>query len=151
MKRFLKLILLLLSILFLLNVVMDYCFTHLLNHSQNDYFKGWNSIINDSIDSDLLVMGSSRAFVQYDPHIMDSLLPVNSYNLGLDASHVKRQIVKYHVYCHYQRKKPSFLIVNFDYFGNWRREEGNREQYFPYLANPYIRRLILTKNRNILV
>lgn len=148
MKRFLKTIVLLLSILFLLNVVKDYGFTCLLNHYQTELYKGWNNIINDSIDADLLVMGSSRAWVQYDPHIMDSLLSINSYNLGLEGSHVKRQIVKYHVYCHYQRKKPSILIVNFDYFGNWRRDgEYHREQYFPYLANPYIRRLILTKKQ----
>lgn len=148
MKKFFKTIVLLLSILFLLNVVMDYGFTRLLNHSQTELYRGWNSIINDSIDSDLLVMGSSRAWVGYDPHIMDSLLSVNSYNLGLDGSHVKRQIVKYYVYCHYQKKKPSILIVNFDFFGNWRKDgEYHREQYFPYLANPYIRRLILTKKQ----
>lgn len=148
MKSFLKTIVLLLSILFLLNLVKDYGFTYLLNHSQTVLYKGWNTIIHDNVDADLLVMGSSRACVQYDPHIMDSLLSVNSYNLGLNGSHVKRQIVKYHVYCRYQRKKPSFLIVNFDYFGNWRRDgEYHRDQYFPYLANPFIRRLILTKKQ----
>lgn len=142
MKRFLKTILLLLSILFLLNVVLDIGFTRFLNHSQTMLYKGWNSIIYDSIDADLLVMGSSRAYFQYDPHIMDSLLFVNSYNLGIDAGHLNRQIVKYEVYRHYQRKTPSFLIVNFDYWGAWRYNCYNREQYFPYLTNFYMRKLI---------
>ena len=142
MKRFLKTILLLLSILFLLNVVLDIGFTHFLNRSQTSLYKGWNSIIHDSIDADLLVIGSSRAHVQYDPHIMDSLLSVNSYNLGMGGSHVKRQIVKYEVYRHYQRKTPSFLIVSFDYWGCWLDYKPNREQFFPYLTNFYMRKLI---------
>lgn len=146
MKRFLNTILLLLGILFVLNAVLDVCFTRSFRHSQNLMYDAWNRIIYDSIDADLLVMGSSRAWVQYDPKIMDSLLSVNSYNLGLNGSHVRRQIVKCKVYLHYQQKKPSLLIVNLDYFGNWGKDGGSggyqREQYYPYLANPYMRKLI---------
>lgn len=146
MKRFLKTILLLLGILFVLNAVLDVGFTHSFRHSRSMMYNAWNRIIYDTIDADVLVMGSSRAWVQYDPRIMDSLLSVNSYNLGLNGSHVRRQIVKYKVYCHYQQKKPSLLIVNLDYYGNWGKDGGEggyqREQYFPYLANPYMRKLI---------
>ena len=146
MKRFFKSILLLLGIMFVVNVVLDFGFSRYLNHYPKLMYSAWNNIIHDSIDADLLVMGSSRAWVQYDPHIMDSLLSVNSYNLGLNGSHVKRQIVKYEVYHHYQKKQPRLLIINFDYFGNWEKDGGEggfqREQYFPYLVNPYMRNLI---------
>jgi hypothetical protein len=126
----------------MLNVVLDFGFTHFLNHSRGSIYREWNIIIHDTIDADLLVMGSSRAWVQYDPHIMDSLLSVNSYNLGMNASHVNRQIVKYEIYRHYQKKRPSFLLVNFDYWGNWQKSIYEREQFFPYLANSYMRKLI---------
>ena len=118
MKRFLKTIVVLSGILFVLNVVLDIGFSKSLGRSQNVIYLSWHAIIHDTIDADLLVMGSSRAWVQYNPHIMDSMLSINSYNLGLNGSHVKRQIVKYEVYRHYQRKKPSCLLVNFDFFGN---------------------------------
>ena len=87
-------------------------------------------------------MGSSRTWVQYNTYILDSVLSVNSYNMGLDASHVQRQIVKYEVYRHYQKKKPSFLIINFDYWGNWEKNSWQREQFFPYLVYPFIRKAI---------
>lgn len=146
MKRFFKSLLLLLGILSVVNVVLDFGFSRYLNHYPKLMYNAWNNIIHDSIDADLLVMGSSRAWVQYDPHIMDSLLSVNSYNLGLNGSHVKRQIIKYEVYQHYQKRQPLFLIINFDYFGNWEKDGGGggfqREQFFPYLTNPYMRKLI---------
>ena len=142
MKRFLKTILLLFCILLLLNVALDILFTKALNRSQGIVYREWNNIIHDTIDADLLVVGSSRAWVQYDPCIMDSVLSVNSYNLGLDASHIQRQIVKYEVYRHYQKKKPSFLIFNIDYWGDWEKNYWHREQFFPYLVYPFIRKAI---------
>lgn len=145
MKRFFKTILLLCCILLVLNVVMDILFTKALNRSKGIVYREWNNIIHDTIDADLLVVGSSRAWVQYNTYIMDSVLSVNSYNLGLDASHIQRQIVKYKVYRHYQTKKPSFLIINFDYWGDWEINYWQREQFFPYLAYPFIRKAITSR------
>ena len=129
--------------LFVLNVVLDYCITVFLNQSQSKLYKEWNRIIHGTIDADLVVIGSSRAWAQYDPYIMDSILLCNSYNLGIDGGTVNRQIVKYKVFRHYQKKKPSILIVNFDYWNNWGINRYQREQYFPYLANGYMRKLII--------
>ena len=127
----------------MLNVVLDIGFTYFLSHSRGKIYKDWNNIIHDTIDADLLVMGSSRAKRQYDPRIMDSLLSINSYNIGRVGSNVKQQIVKYEVYRHYQRKKPSFLIVNFDCIRIWgRNSRYEREQFFPYITNLYMRKLI---------
>ena len=143
MKIFAKTILLLLGVLLLLNMALDVGLSCILNHSQSKLYKEWNAIIHDSIDADLLVMGSSTAWVHYDPHIMDSILSLNSYNLGINASNVKRQIVRVEVYRHYQKKKPSLLIMNFCCIGNWFLDNGvSREQYFPYLVNPFMRKLI---------
>lgn len=143
MKRFIKLVTLTIGMLFVLNVVLDYCFTVFLNQSQSELYKEWNRIIHGTIDADLVVIGSSRAWAQYDPHIMDSILLANSYNLGINGGSVNRQIVKYKVFRHYQKKKPSFLIVNFDYWNTWVINRFQREQYFPYLANVYMRKLII--------
>lgn len=143
MKVFAKTIILLLGVLLLLNMALDVVLSRILIQSQSKLYKEWNAIIYDSINADLLVMGSSSALLHYDPHIMDSLLSLDSYNLGIYASHVKRQIGKVEVYRHYQKKKPSFLIMNFCCVGNWSIDEGiYREQYFPYFANPFVRKLI---------
>lgn len=76
MKRLFKITLLVLSILFLLNVALDYGFTRILNQSRGELYNEWNNIIHDKIEADLVVIGSSRAWAQYDPRIMDSLLLV---------------------------------------------------------------------------
>ena len=143
MKRLFKITLLVLSILFLLNVALDYGFTRILNQSRGELYNEWNNIIHDKIEADLVVIGSSRAWVQYDPRIMDSLLLVKSYNLGINGGTVNRQIVKYKTFCHYQTKKPTILMINFDYWNNWNMNRFQREQYFPYLANSYMRKLII--------
>jgi hypothetical protein len=143
MKKFIKTILLILSILLIVNAVLDCVFTRILRRTQTYPYKEWNCIIQDSINANLLIMGSSRAVVQYDPRIIDSFLCVNAYNLGLYGCHVERQIVKYKVYHHYQKKETSFILFNFDFWGNWQKSEFQREQYFPYLVNPYIRGLLI--------
>lgn len=145
-ERFFKSIWLLLSLLFVINVALDFGLSSMLRRCPKQMYREWNRIIHDTIDADLVVMGSSRAREQYNPYIMDSLLSVNSYNLGLDGSHVRRQIVKYKVYHHYQKSHPRLLVINFDYYGNWTKDGGEggfqREQYFPYFANSYMRNLI---------
>jgi hypothetical protein len=143
MKEFLKTILLILTILLIINIALDCVFSSLFRHSQSEPYKEWNCIINDSIDADLLVMGNSRAWAQYDPHILDSILCVNSYNIALNGNDVRRQIVKYKVYRHYQRKKPTFLIFNIDYWGNFTEASYQFKQFFPYITNSYMRRFML--------
>lgn len=143
MKKFIKLLILVICILFMLNIILDYSFTRFLYKSKSELYGEWNKIIHDTINADLVVIGSSRAWAQYNPYIMDSLLIVNSYNLGINGGTVNRQIVKYKTFCHYQTKKPSYVIVNFDYWNNWGINRFQREQYFPYLANAYLRRLII--------
>lgn len=146
MKKFLKTILLILSVLLIINCVLDYVFSRHLCHSKSELYKEWNSIMQDSIDADLLIMGSSRACGQYDPHILDSILGINSYNIGMIGNGIVRQIVKYKVYRHYQKKTPSFLIVNFDYWGTFIIGAAQPEQYYPYLTNKYMGKYILREH-----
>ncbi len=142
MKKFFKTTMLVICVLLVINIVLDYVFTKRLCHSQYHYYKPWNCIIHDTIEADLLVLGSSRALRQYDPYIMDSMLCTNTYVLGQNSFQVNRQIVFYDIYLHYQKKKPSYLIINFDYYGNWEGSRTDRVQYYPYFVNPFMRRLI---------
>lgn len=141
MKRFLQNIILLFGVLLLLNVLLDYGFSKYLSNAESVYNKDWKEITSGSLDADLLVMGTSRAQRHYDTRVLDSMLHINSYNLGQKASSIDRQMVKYKTYRHFQEKKPRFLIVNFDYFG-WDRTWYKQEQYFPYFTNMYMHKLI---------
>lgn len=136
MKRFLQVILIVLSVLIIVSIPFDYAFSNYLTHSKARKYVGWNDIIYDSVNADLLVLGSSRAWVQYDTHIMDSILSTNSYNLGIDGSALNRQMLKYRIYEHYQKQHPKAVIINVDYMSTLGNTIGyEREQFFPYLLN----------------
>ena len=140
MKRFFVSILIVLGFLLVISLPVDYAFSNYLAQSKSRKYVGWNDIISGSVNADLLVIGSSRAWVQYDTRIMDSVLHVNSYNLGIDGSALNRQMLKYRVYDHFQEKKAKVVLINMDYasaIGN--RIGYEREQFFPYLWNRFNR------------
>lgn len=136
MKRFLQVILIVLSVLIIVSIPFDFAFSNYLTHSKARKYVGWNDIIYDSINADLLVLGSSRAWVQYNTYIMDSILNINSYNLGIDGSALNRQMLRYKIYEHYQKQHPKAVIINVDYMSTLGNTIGyEREQFFPYLLN----------------
>ena len=143
MKRFCQVILFFLVILCCINICLDLYVTHSLQQCQSRKFVGWSDITQKQLDADLLIMGNSRAWSMYSPAILDSILHVSTYNLGMDGSPLNRQIMKYDIYRHFQQRKPRYVIMNIDYMTMGWRFGYEREQFFPYLANPFVRRLVL--------
>lgn len=97
MKRFFQSILIVFGLLIAVSIPFDYAFSNYLLHSKARKYVVWNDIIYDSVSADLLVLGSSRAWVQYDTHIIDSLLNTNSYNLGIDGGALNKQMLRYRI------------------------------------------------------
>jgi hypothetical protein len=58
-----------------------------LRKTRIENFSEWNDIFDSKINADLIVTGSSRAWSNVSPKIIDSTLNLNSYNLGLDGAH----------------------------------------------------------------
>ncbi len=106
-------------------------------------YAAWNKMYNDSTCYDLVINGSSRAWTQFNPLILDSILTVNSFNLGIDGSAINRQIIKYKKYRELHGD-PNYLIQNID-LGTMATTFGyEREQFFPYFF--YDRNLITQYN-----
>lgn len=105
-------------------------------------FGVWNDIIHTNINADVLIMGNSRAWTQYSPQILDSILGTNTYNIGIDGSCFNRQLARYDIYRHYQQNIPKFIIQNVEFFTLGHTEGYEREQFMPYLMYPYFRRRI---------
>ena len=140
MKRFLKIVGIVAFLLYGLNLGLDYAISFKLQHSADRRYIGWSKIINEQLDADLVILGSSRAWVQYSPAILDSILQLNSFNMGIDGSALNRQIIRYEVFDHYQAKKPKYIVLNVDYFSAHEWSYGyEREQFFPYMWNPFMR------------
>ena len=131
MKKFLIHSVVFAAILWVFAIIADIYVSNNLRHSKERKYAAWNGIYNDTTYYDLVINGSSRAWVQYDPHILDSILHLNTYNFGIDGSAINRQIIKYHKYCELHGQ-PKYLLQNIDIFTMARTFSYEREQFFPY-------------------
>lgn len=131
MKKYLLNTLLFTILCLIFAFALDTILSFRLRQNQNRMFANWNQIYNDTTNYDLVINGNSRAWVQYNPFIIDSILHINSYNLGIDGSPINRQIIKYQKYCDLH-KMPKYLIQNIDLVTMGFRYGYERVQFFPY-------------------
>jgi hypothetical protein len=121
--------------------IADYVISKNLRKSTTRMLIGWNEIYSGKLQNDAVIMGNSRAEVQYSPQILDSILGVNSYNLGIDGSPINRQIIKYDTYRRFN-KKPKCIIQNIDIHTIGIRTGYAREQFFPYFFDDSLKTAI---------
>lgn len=127
-------------ITFIIALLLDILISNLLINSNERIYQQWSEIYQNKISSDVIVLGNSRAWVQYNPMILDSILGTNSYILGLDGSPINRQMIKYNYYRKETKTKPNVLIQNIDFMTMNTRHGYEREQFFPYFI--YDRELV---------
>lgn len=132
MKRFIKMLVLFGLILGGLSVLTDCFISYRLRHSQSREFKAWGDIYLNELHNDVLISGGSRAWVQYDPMVLDSVLGCNAWNIGIDGSSINRQIIRYNTYCRVQGHAPKLLIQNIDFATIGFTQDLEREQFFPF-------------------
>ncbi|MBO4488054.1 MAG: hypothetical protein J5741_00155 [Bacteroidales bacterium] len=138
MKKFLLRLSIFTLILFVLALGADLLITRQFKKLESSPFANWNDIYRGDIQSDLLIMGSSRAYVQMNPRILDSILHINSYNLGMNGRAVESQMVKYHVYRHEGNRKPKVILYEI-YQGTLYTSNGyDRIQFVPYLRDLFL-------------
>ena len=112
--------------------IVDFLFSSIAKHSNDYAIESWYDLMNGDIQADVIIMGSSRAWVQYKPLALDSILNINSYNLGIDGRHHYSEIKKYHLFKKHN-KKPRLIIQNIDIFELNTIDRGyNMYQFYPY-------------------
>lgn len=131
MKKYLYKVLLFSVILFSVLTIVDYCYSALIRRSNYRPVESWEGIVEGNIQADIVALGSSRVWVQIDPQIIDSILCVNSYNLGMDGSFINRQVQKYEIYKN-RNAKPKLIIQNIDAWSLGYSTGYEREQFYPY-------------------
>jgi len=138
MKKFLTLLIVFSGILYALAWSLDFFITRQFKQLTASPFENWNDIYESDIQADILIIGSSRAYVQFNPYILDSMLHVNSYNLGMDGRAIESQIIKYHTYRRKQQAKPKLILFEI-YQGSLDVSNGyQRIQFVPYLTDFYL-------------
>lgn len=146
MKKFLFHSFLFLFVLYLIALTADIIITNKIkNYCFNDH-PVWGKMISGQMDNDLLIIGSSRAWVQYSPRIIDSILHTNSYNLGRDGKKQDISILTYDIYTKYN-PKPKVVICDIYFMSMCKSDPYEREQFYPYLLNKNIWKSIHTTHQ----
>lgn len=97
-------------------------------------FATWNDIHSGhNLDNDLVLIGASSCWTHYSPRILDSMLNISTYNLGIDGHPwYPCQPLRYDTYVRFTHP-PKYVVINIDMgtFGIL-DEPYEREQFFPY-------------------
>lgn len=135
MKKFLIKIFLILLPIFLLAIPLDwYLDKSLLNtHFQGDDVAVLRDIQEGKIEAEILVYGSSRAWVQFNPEIIKDSLNRATYNLGIDGHNFWLQYYRHReVMAHC--KPPKYIFLSIDVNSLKRREDlFQLEQFLPFM------------------
>jgi hypothetical protein len=140
MKKFIIKLTLFAIIFVSISYLVDYIISTGLKRTEEYRFQSWNDIIESKINADILIVGNSRAFSHYSPQILDSILKVNSYNIGIGGHPFNVQHLKYELYERHNTK-PKLIIQNIDFFtfSNHVSILHEREQVFPYINDSFLK------------
>ncbi|NCT08855.1 MAG: hypothetical protein GW772_02065 [Flavobacteriia bacterium] len=109
MKRFITNIIVFTILLYFTAAFFDKIISIGLMKSETKIFYSLKNINEGKINADIIINGSSKAFKQVDPVIIDTILGVNSYNLGLDGGPFIPQRAQYEIY-KLKNIKPKVII-----------------------------------------
>lgn len=138
MKQFIKHLILFLLPLLILSFVVDKVLNNTLKKSKTGDYKVWNDLLNGSVNSDIVIYGSSRAWYHLNPKIFEDSTGLNTYNLGVDGHNFYMQNLRHELLLKYN-KQPKIIILSLDNFTlNKKKDLYNPEQFLPYLKNKEI-------------
>lgn len=134
MKRFLIRLSYFLVITFTLATLLDGFISYRLTKSNERMYQQWSGLYKDSLNADIVVLGSSRALVQYNPIILDSILHTDVFINSLNGCAINRQMIKYNNYRRINLSRPQLIIQNIDFLTMAITIGYEREQFFPYFV-----------------
>jgi hypothetical protein len=96
----------------------------------------WNRVLRGEVNADILVCGSSRALVHYDPDVIDRIVGKTVYNIGQNGTLPDLQLSVLKTYLSHNRS-PLCIVVNIDNSCfTTTKEVYDPQRYIPYLGEP---------------
>lgn len=141
MKTFFKYIFEIVVLTFIFAFSIQYLSDIGLKNLKGSQYNDWKNILNGSINSDIIINGSSRGYVSYNPKIIGDKLNASCFNLSFNAGGYNLQQYKFDIY-NKRNKKPKIIIQNIDlaHFGE-NTELPEESQFYPFLYNEYVNSL----------
>ena len=138
MKRFFRRLFFFILLCVIPLYVLDYVYSRIVASSSNKSIECWAELMEDDINADCIVLGSSRAMNHIIPSVVDSILGSRSFNLGEGGAHMDEIYMRYHLYR--KRNMPaSLVLVNIDHSSLSPQVDFDRYQYFPWFWNKTFR------------
>ena len=139
MKKFFQNILLFVAVILLLAIVTDVAVSNGLKRTERGHFFTMNALMNQKMDADVVILGNSRAVGSYNPYVLDTILGVNSRNLGVSAQPFGVSYLRWQLF-HRNNLNPKLLIVNIDFRELRMVTKGcEKEQYYPYMTDTLVK------------
>lgn len=93
----------------------------------------WNDIYCSNINADIAIYGSSRAWVHFNPEIIEDSLKLSCYNFGEDGSNIMLQYLRHMEYIRYNNT-PKIIILSIDMWTFMRNTNTYPNfRYYPYM------------------
>ena len=133
MKKFIIILSVFLVLLLSILTILDYTISRGLQLTDSRKFQIWNDIFASKIHSDIVILGSSRADRMFSTIILDSIVGLDFYNLGIEGHTFDFQLIRYNTYRRFNIK-PKYVIMNIDFHSTFGFSNGyEKEQFFPYI------------------
>lgn len=135
MKKFILKILVFISPVILSGYFIDFFISQNLRKSNSHAvmeYPTWNAIMDGKLNADILVYGSSRAWVHFDPKIMEDSLNHSVYNLGIEGHTFNMQYFRHLLALKYN-PKPKLIIHSVDIGTISKGNLYNEDQFLPYM------------------
>lgn len=136
MKVFFRKILLFLIPLFFSAILFDVFISLNLKKSKSfahGEYTVWNDILESKVNSDIIINGSSRAYVQINPSIIADSLQTTCYNFGLNGHNFWLENFRFNTFID-KNKKPKIVIQSLDVFTLSKTPDlFNSQQFLPYM------------------
>ena len=149
MRKFIIKILYYIVIIYSISASLEYIVDTGLKKSNDNDFGDWNRIFQGELNNEIIILGNSRAFVQYNPIILENQLGLSCYNLGMDGTPINLQLARLNTLLQYNTS-PQALILNIDIL-SMNKGSGiySYGQYLPYISNKFINEAISEYKQNI--
>ncbi len=101
-------------------------------------FGAFNKMVTGSVNADVVINGSSRALVHYDPRVIQEETGRSAYTLGMNGVQIDVQLAVLKTYLRHN-KKPAVVIQNLESFSFEVTRKGeiyDPAMFVPFLAEP---------------
>ena len=93
----------------------------------------WNDLFEGKINSEIVIYGGSKAWVQIDPAMIGDSLNTTAYNLGIDGHNFWLQYLRHKILLA-NNIKPKLIIYSLDEFTLKKVPDlYNEDQFLPYM------------------